>query len=406
MARNVPSSLLKLLKRQKLAVKQIVRRQVTAPATAPAYHNPHQSFQFSETSVRQCLPSQLKPKPPVSELGFGTQFTDHMLRVEYDVDKGGWQSPLIVPLEPLTLHPAAKGLHYALQLFEGMKAYRGVDGRIRVFRPDLNMARMNNSALRISLPQFDGEELLKCIKKLVSLDREWVPISETASLYIRPTLVATDPVLGVNAPSSALLYVILSPVGPYFQTMKALTLLAEPNYVRAWPGGSGSTKVGANYGPTIYVQSVAKEVGAHQILWLFGENHAVTEAGAMNVFCVFINDKGRIELSTPPLNGLILPGVTRASILDLAREWNEFDVSERFLTMSDIVKLRSENRLLEFFGSGTAVLVNPVERLIYNNQVIDIPTMDQPDPIFLRLLRTLTDIQYGRLKHPWAEEID
>ncbi|XP_072158476.1 branched-chain-amino-acid aminotransferase, cytosolic isoform X1 [Bemisia tabaci] len=389
-----------------LAVKQIVRRQVTAPATAPAYHNPHQSFQFSETSVRQCLPSQLKPKPPVSELGFGTQFTDHMLRVEYDVDKGGWQSPLIVPLEPLTLHPAAKGLHYALQLFEGMKAYRGVDGRIRVFRPDLNMARMNNSALRISLPQFDGEELLKCIKKLVSLDREWVPISETASLYIRPTLVATDPVLGVNAPSSALLYVILSPVGPYFQTMKALTLLAEPNYVRAWPGGSGSTKVGANYGPTIYVQSVAKEVGAHQILWLFGENHAVTEAGAMNVFCVFINDKGRIELSTPPLNGLILPGVTRASILDLAREWNEFDVSERFLTMSDIVKLRSENRLLEFFGSGTAVLVNPVERLIYNNQVIDIPTMDQPDPIFLRLLRTLTDIQYGRLKHPWAEEID
>ncbi|CAH0393194.1 unnamed protein product [Bemisia tabaci] len=363
-------------------------------------------FKFSETSVRQCLPSQLKPKPPVSELGFGTQFTDHMLRVEYDVDKGGWQSPLIVPLEPLTLHPAAKGLHYALQLFEGMKAYRGVDGRIRVFRPDLNMARMNNSALRISLPQFDGEELLKCIKKLVSLDREWVPISETASLYIRPTLVATDPVLGVNAPSSALLYVILSPVGPYFQTMKALTLLAEPNYVRAWPGGSGSTKVGANYGPTIYVQSVAKEVGAHQILWLFGENHAVTEAGAMNVFCVFINDKGRIELSTPPLNGLILPGVTRASILDLAREWNEFDVSERFLTMSDIVKLRSENRLLEFFGSGTAVLVNPVERLIYNNQVIDIPTMDQPDPIFLRLLRTLTDIQYGRLKHPWAEEID
>lgn len=182
-----------------------------------------------------------------------------------------------------------------LQLFEGMKAYRGVDGRIRIFRPNMNMNRMNLSAKRSGLPTFDGDEFVKCMQRLVSIDQEWVPHTEKASLYIRPTLIGIDPTLGVASSDSALLYTILSPVGGYFdksEKSQAVSLLADPQYTRAWPGGVGDRKMGSNYAPTIHVQKEASNKGLQQVLWLYGPEHQLTEVGTMNIFLLFINEQG------------------------------------------------------------------------------------------------------------------
>lgn len=228
-----------------------------------------------------------------------------------------------------------------------MKAYRGVDDKIRLFRPELNMHRMNITAQRSGLPSFDGDELIKCMARLIAIDAEWVPHIEAASLYIRPTLIGIDPTLGVASSDSALLYTILTPVGTYFDKSKsgAVSLLADPRFVRAWPGGVGDRKMGSNYGPTIQIQKVASEKGLAQVLWLYGEEHQITEAGTMNLFMYYINEDGEKELLTPPLNGLILPGVTRASVLQLARMWNKCKVREGVFTMPQVCQLLKEERV-------------------------------------------------------------
>uniref|UniRef100_A0A1B6KV56 Branched-chain-amino-acid aminotransferase n=1 Tax=Graphocephala atropunctata TaxID=36148 RepID=A0A1B6KV56_9HEMI len=365
-------------------------------------------IQSADISVRLASPDRLQPKPDVSSLQFGKHFTDHMLKIEYHMSAGGWQQPCITPLEYLSLHPAAKVLHYAIELFEGMKAYRGVDGRIRIFRPDLNMERMNLSAARSGLPQFDSEQMIRCICRLISIDQEWVPHSESASLYIRPTLIGTEPTLGVASPESALLYTILCPVGSYFSGIgfKPVSLLADPRFVRAWPGGCGDRKVGSNYGPTIQIQKLAESQGFNQVLWLYGEDNQITEAGTMNCFIVHLNENGKQVVVTPNLNGLILPGITRQSILDLSREWGDYIVEERTVTMAELVQWHEENRLLEVFGAGTACVVCPVGLIQFKNTTLHIPTGEQKDPFFLRCLRTILDIQYGRVQHPWARAID
>lgn len=181
------------------------------------------------------------------------------------------------------------------QLFEGLKAYRGVDGNIRVFRPDMNMARMNASAARSGLPTFESDEFIKCFSRLVSIDQEWVPHTESASLYLRPTLIGIEPTLGVASSDSALLYTILSPVGGYFKpgaTSMGVSLLADPRYVRAWPGGVGDRKMGSNYAPTIQIQKEASAQGLQQVLWLYGEDHQITEVGTMNIFVLLVNEQG------------------------------------------------------------------------------------------------------------------
>lgn len=367
------------------------------------------SFKFADISVRLAGPERLQSKPEVKSLQFGKHFTDHMLKVEYDQRAGGWQRPIICPMEYLSLHPAAKVLHYAVELFEGMKAYRGFDDKIRIFRPELNMSRMNLSAARSGLPVFDPEELIQCMCRLISIDQEWVPHSHAASLYIRPTLIGTEATLGVGAPESALLYVILCPVGPYFGSSgveKPVSLLADPSFIRAWPGGVGDRKMGSNYAPTIKVQETASMKGFQQVLWLYGEDRQITEAGTMNMFIVFKNHNGERELVTAPLNGLILPGITRLSILQLAKEWNEFKVSERVITMGELITLSKEERLLEVFGSGTACVVTPVSSIHYQGDEIKIPTTQTDNPIYKKILHTLTDIQYGAVAHPWARPID
>ncbi|XP_056400506.1 branched-chain-amino-acid aminotransferase, cytosolic-like isoform X2 [Hyla sarda] len=326
-----------------------------------------------------------------------------MLTIEWTNEKG-WGKPQIKPFQNLSIHPASSALHYSVELFEGMKAYRGEDNQVRLFRPMMNMERMHRTALRACLPSFDKAELLECLRRLIDIDRDWVPKSTTASLYIRPTFIGTEPSLGVTKSNHALLYVIVGPVGPYFPTggFTPVSLLADPKYVRAWMGGVGNYKLGGNYGPTIYVQNEAAKEGCQQVLWLYGDDHEVTEAGTMNFFMYWINEQGEKELVTPPLSGLILPGVTRQSLLDLAKQWGEFKVSERTFNMADVVKGLKENRVKELFGAGTACVVSPVNRILYNGENYLIPTMEHGPDVAKRFLKELTDIQYGRTPSDWG----
>ena len=294
-----------------------------------------------------------------------------------------------------------------LQCFEGMKAYKSLsegDDSVRLFRPDKNMERLSNSMDRLHMPgaDFDRDELTKLIQQLVLLDKDWIPDGEGYSLYIRPTVIATHPYLGLAAPNSLLLYVITSPVGPYYKSgFDPIKLTADTPYVRAWPGGTGSNKVGGNYAPTMKAAAQAAKEGYSQVLWLY--NDEITEVGAMNLFLVMTNkDTGRKELITPPLSrGDILPGVTRASIIDLAKTtWDDVDVYERFPNMSEVVKASNESRLLEVFGAGTAAVVTPVSCIRYKGNDIEIPTADGAGEITQRVWDQLTGIQYGKLEGP------
>ncbi|XP_006010036.1 branched-chain-amino-acid aminotransferase, mitochondrial [Latimeria chalumnae] len=364
---------------------------------------PMGSMSFKAADLHIELNKEVKKKPDTSSLLFGKSFSDHMLTVEWSEEKG-WGSPHIKPFQNLSLHPASSALHYSIELFDGMKAFRGEDNKIWMFRPMLNMERMHRAALRACLPSFDKSELLECIRKLIEVDQEWVPYSTAASLYIRPTFIGTEPSLGVMKPNYALLYVIIGPVGPYFSSgsFNPVSLLADPSFVRAWIGGVGDCKMGGNYGPTIFVQSEAAKKGCQQVLWLYGEDHQVTEVGTMNIFFYWINEQGEEELLTPPLDGTILPGVTRQSLLDLARKWGKFKVSERKFTMKELLKGLQENRVQEVFGAGTACVVCPVNRILYQGQNHYIPTMDNGPDLAKKFLKELTDIQYGRCASDWT----
>jgi len=350
------------------------------------------------------LAQKLKPKPPAEGLAFGHHFTDHMLTVSWN-SRHGWARPKIRPFQNLTLHPASKVFHYAQELYEGMKAYRGVDGQVRLFRPSLNMDRMNMTAERSCLPNFDPNQLLECIRKLIVIDLDWVPSSLSSSLYIRPTMIGTESTLGLGPSTEATLFVILSPVGSYFSSkgIKPVNLLCDPSFVRATPGGCGYTKMGSNYAPTLWVQKAAEREGCEQVLWVFGEDQEVTEVGAMNIFTLLKTDRG-CELVTPPLtSGTVLPGVTRRSILELAMNQPGLRVSERKITLPEILSANAEGNLVEMFGSGTAAIVSPVGGLKYNGVLYKVPT-----PQFglaSKFLQQLNDIYYGNVEHPWALDV-
>ncbi|CAK8671937.1 branched-chain-amino-acid aminotransferase, cytosolic-like [Clavelina lepadiformis] len=369
-------------------------------------HRTHLSFKASDLTYR--LTSHPKPKPAnPEECAFGSHYTDHMLSVKWD-EENGWGIPCIKPLENLSLHPATSVFHYAIELFEGMKAFHTEDNRIAMFRPMENMKRMYMSAERSCLPTFDQKELLDCISELVRVDQDWVPRSNKASLYIRPTMIGTEPSLGVQRSLSALLYCILSPVGPYFKTgtLNPVSLLADPKYIRAAEGGAGAYKLGSNYGPTISIQHEAEKQGFQQVLWLYGDNQQLTEVGTMNVFVFWINDHGDKELVTASLDrGLILPGVIRSSLLELAKQWGEFKVTEGVITMEDIILKLQENRILEIFGTGTACVVCPVERIRYMGKDYHIPTMENGPYVAKKYYKQLTDIQYGKVQHEWSHTV-
>ncbi|GAX14960.1 branched-chain amino acid aminotransferase [Fistulifera solaris] len=353
--------------------------------------------------------TRFEQRPPKEHLQFGTTLSDHMLMIEWHQQQ--WSAPRIVPYQNLQLSPAASSLQYGLQCFEGMKAYKSLtDDSLRMFRPDKNMQRLANSMDRLQMPgaDFDHDELLRCIAELIKIDAPWIPYGEGYSLYLRPTVIATTKALGLAAPDSILLYVITSPVGPYYKTgFQPIRLMTSTDYVRAWPGGTGNAKVGGNYAPTMKPQFLAAEHGCSQILWLFGENEEITEVGAMNVFFYLINDDTqRLELVTAPLTrGDILPGVTRDSILHLARSWGDFDVSERYVTMAEIEKAAKDGRLIEAFGAGTAAVVTPISSIRHKGKDIDIST--ETGELTRRIWNEITGIQYGKIAGPpgWSVKL-
>lgn len=330
-----------------------------------------------------------------------------MLSVEWTASNG-WLAPQIIPYQNLSLDPATCVFHYAFECFEGMKAYRNEKGEIRLFRPYKNMERLNNSSSRIALPTFEGQEFINLISKLVSLDERFVPAHRGYSLYLRPTMIGTQRTLGVGPPGSALLYVIASPVGPYYPTgFKAVSLEATDYAVRAWPGGVGDKKLGANYAPCIVPQMAAARRGFHQNLWLFGEEEYATEAGTMNFFVAWKNKAtGQKELLTAPLDGTILEGVTRDSILSLAREKLEpegWRVIERSSTMKEIADASDEGRLIEAFGSGTAAVVSPVRAISWKGRLVDcgLKKGEEAGPIAAQMKDWIERRQYGDDMHEW-----
>jgi branched-chain amino acid aminotransferase len=331
-----------------------------------------------------------------------------MLTIEWNKNEG-WLEPHITPYQNLSLDPATCVFHYAFECFEGMKAYKDSKGQTRLFRPDMNMARFSKSAARIALPTFEPTALIELISKLVRLDERFIPDQRGYSLYLRPTMIGTQKTLGVGPPGSALLFVIASPVGPYYPTgFKAVSLEATDYAVRAWPGGVGDKKLGANYAPCIVPQLAAASRGFQQNLWLFGEEEYVTEVGTMNMFAAIKDrDTGRNELVTAPLDGTILEGVTRDSVLSLARERLEpegWNVSERKYTMKDLYEASVEGRLLEAFGTGTAAVVSPVRKISWRGKMVDcgLKETEETGPIAARMKDWIEARQYGDDEHEWS----
>lgn len=352
--------------------------------------------------------------PPSSSLKFGHTFTDHMLTIPWNVISG-WGVPRIQPYGPLSLEPSCTVLHYAQTIFEGMKAYRHENGQVTLFRPDMNMKRMNTSAARIALPNFDGEALLETIKELIRIDKSWIPKEPGHSLYVRPTMIGTQRAVGVGPPNEALLFVILSPVGPYYPDgFKPVSLFGTTEYVRATPGGTGAYKLGVNYAPGILPQKEAAALGYAQNLWLHGPEHYLTEVGTMNLFVVFMKADGVMELVSPPLDGMILPGVTRDSVLALARAHSagthrlenlpeKLTVSERPVTMREVKDASMSGSLVELFGAGTAAVISPVDRIGYLGEDVLIPTgSDGMGPISRPIWQELVGRQTGAIPSEWS----
>ncbi|RMZ81131.1 hypothetical protein DV738_g2477, partial [Chaetothyriales sp. CBS 135597] len=358
--------------------------------------------------TKTASPKQLVPN---SELVFGRTFTDHMLTVEWNA-ASGWSAPHIKPYQNLSLDPAMCVFHYGFELFEGMKAYKCRDGSLRLFRPDRNMRRMNKSAARIALPTFNENKMRELIGKFCQLEERFIPSEKGYSLYLRPTLIGTQASLGIGPPGSALLFLIASPVGPYYPTgFKAIDLEATDYAVRAWPGGVGDKKLGANYAPCIVPQLQAAKKGYSQNLWLFGPQETITEVGSMNLFMVIKNKStGQLELLTAPLDGTILEGVTRDSVLQLARERlvpKGWKVEERYVTMAELYEAEQDGRLVEVFGSGTAAIVAPVRRIEWKDRLIDcgLKENEEAGATALQMKEWIEAIQYGEDEHEWSVKI-
>jgi branched-chain amino acid aminotransferase len=315
--------------------------------------------------IRITRATALRPHPKDSELGFGTVFTDHMFVMDYREGKG-WYDPRIEPYGPFSLDPAAAVLHYAQAVFDGLKAFRGRDGRVRLFRPQKHVERINSSARRLCIPPLDPDLALRSLVALVDLDRGWVPSSVGHSLYVRPTVIANEPFLGVRPAHSYLYFVILSPVGTYYpEGMNPVKILVVDKYVRAVEGGVGAAKTSGNYAASLYAAEEAKHQGYTQVLWLDGVHRRyIDEVGTMNIM-VKIGD----EIVTPPLTGTILPGVTRDSALTLLREWG-LRVSERQVSIDEIRAAAQQGTLREVWGTGTAAVISPVGELSYRGERI------------------------------------
>jgi branched-chain amino acid aminotransferase len=336
-----------------------------------------------------------------AKLGFGKLFTDRMLLVEWKTGQG-WIDARIQPYAPFVLDPSCLVFHYAQEIFEGLKAYRWADGSIVLFRPEMNARRFNLSADRLCMPQVPEELFIEGIARLVGLEKDWVPGSDGTSLYIRPAMIAVEPVLGVKTSDHYYYYVILSPVGAYYATgFNPVRILVEDSYVRAVPGGTGEAKTGGNYAASLKAGLEAKKKGFEQVLWLDGMQHRyVEEVGAMNMFFAYED-----RVVTAPLTGSILNGVTRDSVIRLADSLG-FSVEERPIDINNLVADIRAGKVREAFGSGTAAVITPVGTLGYKEESLTVGD-GGVGTLTRKLYDTLTGIQYGRIPDTfgWVKKI-
>lgn len=329
---------------------------------------------------------------PAGKLGFGKIFTDHMFVMNYTNGKG-WHDPRIVPYQDLTLSPAAMVFHYGQEMFEGLKAYKGVHGETLLFRPDMNGKRTNDTNDRLCIPQIPVEDFVQAVKAIVKVDEDWIPTEPGTSLYIRPFIIATEPFLGVDVSDTFLFMIILSPSGAYYESgLEPVGIWIEDDYVRAVRGGMGFAKTGGNYAASLAAQVKAHDDGYSQVLWLDGvERKYIEEVGAMNIF---FKIDGKIV--TPMLNGSILPGITRNSVLQLCRDWG-MEVEERRISVDELIQAQKDGKLEECFGTGTAAVISPVGKLRYKDDVMVIGG-GKIGPVSQKIYDTVTGIQLGKLE--------
>jgi branched-chain amino acid aminotransferase len=350
-------------------------------------------------AIRITRATARKSRPKDHELTFGTVFTDHMFVADFQEEKG-WYDPRIEPYGPIALDPAAAVLHYAQAIFDGLKAFRGQDGRVRLFRPQKHVERMNASARRLCIPELDPDLALRSLVELTRLEQEWVPSAVGTALYVRPTIIANEAFLGVRPAKSYIYFVILSPVGAYYKEgMSPVKIRVEDRFVRAVEGGVGAAKTGGNYAASLRAAEEAHQAGFTQVLWLDGrEKKYLDEVGTMNIM-VRIGD----EVVTPPLtSGTILPGVTRDSALTLMREWG-LRVAERPIAIDDVLAAARRGTLREVWGTGTAAVISPVGELAYKGERFVIGD-GKIGELTRRLYDAIVDIQYARVSdtHGWT----
>ena len=336
-----------------------------------------------------------KAKPaPGQKLGFGKIFTDHMFVMNY-TEGQGWHDARVVPFQNISLSPAAMVYHYGQEMFEGLKAYKGEDGEVYLFRPDMNAKRTNASNERLVIPQLPEEDFVQAVKAVVDVDRDWVPTEPGTSLYIRPFIIATDEFLGVAPSKTYLFMIILAPSGAYYESgLTPVGIWIEDEYVRAVRGGMGFAKTGGNYAASLIAQQKAHDAGYSQVLWLDGvERKYIEEVGAMNIFF-----KINGTVITPELNGSILPGITRNSVLELCRSWG-YPVEERKISADELIEAQKNGTLEECWGTGTAAVISPVGKLRYVDEVMTI-NGGSIGELSQKLYDTITGIQTGKLEDP------
>ncbi len=356
---------------------------------------------MKEQQIKWDLCTTKKEKPKTDELIFGRFFTDHMFTMDYSEEKG-WHDAQIGPYQPLSIDPSAMIFHYGQSVFEGMKAYTGVDGNVQLFRPEKNLQRLNRSNSRLCIPPIDEHFVLRAIMELIDIERDWVPKADGTSLYIRPFIISTEPYLGVAPSSHYKLIIILSPVGAYYEEgINPVKIAVENQYVRTVVGGTGEAKTGGNYAASLKAQEVSGDKGFSQVLWLDGiERKYIEEVGSMNVFF-----KINGEVVTPALNGSILEGITRNSVLQLLKHW-DIPVVERRISMEELAQAHKDGLLEEAFGTGTAAVISPIGQLSWNGEDMIVNNYKTGE-ISRKLYDTMTGIQYGEIEDPfdWIVEV-
>jgi branched-chain amino acid aminotransferase len=351
---------------------------------------------MKDLQIETIINKNRKPIPEADQLGFGQYFTDHMFLMDY-TEGQGWHDPRIVPYQPLQLDPSCMVFHYAQTVFEGMKAYLSKDEEVLLFRPDQNFKRLNNSNDRLCIPHIDEEFALEALKQLIKLDRDWIPSAPGTSLYIRPFIISTEPHLGVHPSHNYLFIIILSPVGSYYKEgLNPVKIAVEKNYVRTVAGGTGTAKTGGNYASSLKAQEESGKVGYSQVLWLDGrENKYIEEVGSMNIFF-----KVNGEVITPALNGSILAGITRDSIIQLLKHWN-VPVTERKISMDEVIQAYRDGLLEEAFGTGTAAVISPIGEFFYQDEKM-VVNNGEIGKLSKELYDTLTGIQNGIKQDPFG----